>query len=231
MTEHNHSPFFLEDQLQQTFLSSHLSKPEWAVCFASFHRRRRHRHLLCHKTIHNPSPPVGLRPLDQARVSRVFQRSHVLSCTHHTKFDVGHVQMQHGVQPQACSAHVRLQQHWGFIINAFVRNLVFDGHDLQLCFWLLRRRVAVSLTHACRRSYPRSCRRPLACCFSCVEHNYWSLRVLPFCWIFLYPIVGAILKIQTYCTNFLNNPSLNELFNLSRKHAVVRDDVAPVRVF
>ena len=34
---------------------------------------------------------VGPRPLDKAPVSRVFQRFHVLSCTHHTNFDAGHV--------------------------------------------------------------------------------------------------------------------------------------------
>ena len=55
---------------------------------------------------------VGPRPLDQAPVSHVLQRSHVLSCTHHTNFDAGHVQMQQGVRLLAWSVHVRPQQHW-----------------------------------------------------------------------------------------------------------------------
>ena len=47
-----------------------------------------------------------------------------------------------------------------FIINAFVHHLVFVWHGLQLGFWRLRRSVAVSLTRACRRTYPlRECRR------------------------------------------------------------------------
>ena len=34
-----------------------------------------------------------------------------------------------------------------------------------------------------------------------------------------------------YCTRFLDNLLFNELLNLSRKHAVVTDDVASVRVY
>ena len=67
-----------------------------------------------------------------------------------------------------------------FVIQAFVHKLVFDGHDLQLCFWRLRRRVAVSLTHACRRPPDR--------CYVCIEHNALLLRVFTRCWILVYPM-------------------------------------------
>ena len=148
------------------------NQDEQLVCFVSFCRRR-HRHLLCHQASinHDQSPPVGPRPLDQAPVSGVFQRSHLLSCTHHTKFDAGHVQMRHGVRLQAWSVHVRQQQHWSlnfnsFISNAFIHNLVFNGHELQLSSWRLRRRAAVSLTQACHRTYPlRVCRGLPDCLF------------------------------------------------------------------
>ena len=43
------------------------------------------------------------------------------------------------------------------------------------------------------------------------------------------PDVRTILWIQTQCTRFLDSHLVNELLNLSRKHAVVRDDVASVR--
>ena len=71
--------------------------------FASF--RRRNHHLLCHQasTNHNLSRQVGPRPLDQAPAipRSLMQASHL--------FDAGHVQMQHGVEPQAWSVHVRPQ--------------------------------------------------------------------------------------------------------------------------
>ena len=44
------------------------------------------------------------------------------------------------------------------------------------------------------------------------------------------PDVCAILEIQTYRT-ILNSLLLDELLNLSRKHAVEKDDVASVRVY
>ena len=45
------------------------------------------------------------------------------------------------------------------------------------------------------------------------------------------PDVRAILKKQTYCTKFIDNLLSNELLNLSCKCAVVRDDVASIRVY
>ena len=61
-----------------------------------------------------------------------------------------------------------------------------------------------------------------------IEYSLLSLRVLTCCWILV--DVGAILKIQTYCTGLTDNLSLNELLNLSRKCAVVRDHVASIRI-
>ena len=40
-----------------------------------------------------------------------------------------------------------------------------------------------------------------------------------------------VLKIQTYRTRFFDNLPLNELLNLSRQGAVVRDDVASIRFY
>ena len=42
--------------------------------------------------------------------------------------------------------------------------------------------------------------------------------------------VSAILQVQTYCTGFIHNLMLNELLNLSHKCAVVRGDVASIRI-
>ena len=53
-----------------------------------------------------------------------------------------------------------------FISNAFIHNLDCNGHELQLSSWRLRRRAAVSLTHACHRTYPfRVCRGLPDCLF------------------------------------------------------------------
>ena len=103
----------LADRLLHTFQFSHLSQPGRAVCFVSFHHRRRHR-LPCNQASnkHDQSQQVRPRPLNQAPVSRVFKRCHVLTFTHHTKFDAGHVQTQHGVQLPAWSVHVQSQQRW-----------------------------------------------------------------------------------------------------------------------
>ena len=43
--------------------------------------------------------------------------------------------------------------------------------------------------------------------------------------------VGAILKIQTYLTKLIHNLMLNELLNLSRKCAIVRDNAASIRIY
>ena len=43
--------------------------------------------------------------------------------------------------------------------------------------------------------------------------------------------VRAIPEIQTYDTRFIDDLILNELLDLSRKRAVVRDDVASIRVY
>ena len=45
------------------------------------------------------------------------------------------------------------------------------------------------------------------------------------------PDVRAILKMQTYCTKFIDNPLFNELLNFSCKCTVVMDDVASIRVY
>ena len=48
---------------------------------------------------------------------------------------------------------------------------------------------------------------------------------------FCVPGVCAILQIRTYCTRFIDNLLLNELLNLSCQCAVVKDDVASIRVY
>ena len=59
-----------------------------------------------------------------------------------------------------------------FIIDAFIHNLAFNGHDLQLCFWRWRRRAAVSFSHACRRTFSlRECRKGPYRCFIRIEHD------------------------------------------------------------
>ena len=45
------------------------------------------------------------------------------------------------------------------------------------------------------------------------------------------PDVRTIHQIQTYRTSFFDNLLLNKLLNLSRKRAVVRDNVASIRVY
>ena len=45
------------------------------------------------------------------------------------------------------------------------------------------------------------------------------------------PDVRTILKIQTYRTKFFDKILSNELLNLSRKFAVVRDDVASIQIY
>ena len=42
--------------------------------------------------------------------------------------------------------------------------------------------------------------------------------------------VGTTLKIQTYCTRYIDDLILNELLNLSCKCDAVRDDVASIRI-
>ena len=140
---------------------------------------RRHRHLPRHqaskKTRVNRTKWVLARLLGQVPVSRVFHRFHVLSRTHHTKIDAGHVQTQHGVQLPAWSVHVRPRQH-GLLhlnrinINACIHNLIFNRHDLQLCFWRLRRRAALP-TLAVGLTPTEGAEGLPTVLFSCIEHN------------------------------------------------------------
>ena len=127
--------------------------------------------------------------VDQAPVSHIFLRSHVLSCTHHTKFDAGHVHTQHGVQSPVRSADIRPQQH----VVAEPRSLRLQCLHPQSGFkyacipFLQKNKVpdelaALSLAFAQEGScepYPRSPSDVLpakvpkvpGCGFACIEHN------------------------------------------------------------
>ena len=107
MPWHTHSHLSLADKICSMGSSFHTIREQLV------RHLHRHRHLPCHRASnnHNQSKQAGSRPLDQAPVSRVFHRFHVLSCTHHTKFDASHVQMQHGARSPAWSVHSRPQKH------------------------------------------------------------------------------------------------------------------------
>ena len=89
----------------------------------------------------------------------------------------------------------------------------------------------MSLPHACHRPYtqqsaesPRLLLRMHGAQFliaSCAH------ELLDFC----VPDVRATLTIQTYCTRFIDNLTLNEWLDLSRMCAVVMDDVPSIRVY
>ena len=88
----------------------------------------------------------------------------------------------------------------------------------MICSWRLRRRAAVSLTHACRRTCSlRECHPTVVSyvsstildCFVCTQCTYHSLDTN---------------------TKFLDNLLLNELLDLFGKCAAVKD-VASVRVY
>ena len=66
----------------------------------------------------NQSQQVGPCPLDQAPVSRVFQRFHVLSCTHDTKSDA-ELQAWWSTSDRKNIGSLNLNR---FIINAFTQS-------------------------------------------------------------------------------------------------------------
>ena len=194
-------------------------------------RRRRHRHLLYNQASnnHNLSPPVVL-----------FLSTRLPSCMSSSDPTCSHARITPSSMLVMSRRNMVFNLKLGrstsdcddigplnfsrFIISAFVHNLDFNKHDLQPCFWRLRRRVAVSLAHAWSDlllSRVLKAHRLLFCMHraqfliaSCA-HILLNLGV---------PDVRTILQIQTYRTRFLDNHFLHELLNLSCKHAVARDE-------
>ena len=130
-----------------------------APVFTSF-RNQDKQFVLCHFVIfividifraikiqiqNNQSQQVDPCPLDQPPVSRVFQRFHVLSCTHDTKSRCW---------TSGLVVHVRPQEQWvaepQSLHHQCLHIILFSiGHDLELCFG------AIAEEGSCE-PYPRS---------------------------------------------------------------------------
>ena len=144
---------------------------------------RRHRHLFIKLQTTRINRHKWVLVLSTKLPSLVSSSDSTCSCTHHTKFDAGHVQTQHGVRsPQ--SVHVRRN-------NMELLNLDQCLHPqsrFQKVFSLQKNKVPDEVaafvsgdcagkqlwaipTLAIGLAPHREGRKPPDCCFACIEHN------------------------------------------------------------
>ena len=188
--------------------------------------------------------PSSPGPPDQTPVSHVFHRFHLLPSrtTPSSMLGMSRHNMVFNLQLGRSTSdrnNIGLLNLNRFIIYACIHHPIFDRHafhfsrsaryrtKLQLRHWRLCR-----LTHVRHGTYLfRGCRRPLRLLFC----THWTQFLIASCAHVLLHLgvsdVGALLKIQTYYTRFIDNLILNELLNLSRNRAVVWDDVAYIRIY